>query len=194
LTIITQFNFDEEQITAQISDEYTDFLWTAFAQNSSDVCYLKKQSSSKPSVNYYTLNRLVDEINALDLDSSNIYTSYDDNSLLGEIISKTNPLTSVIEISKAEYPESPVDVKVNGTDLWFLLPGSLSGINATLIKYNTSGVYQDEVDLTGVVDAKSMVIDENDDIWVVTYTSPANLVRVYEESGGAYNFEINEIS
>lgn len=161
MTIISRFNFsDNKQITAQISDELTNHLWTAFAQNSNGVCYLKKQSCLSPNQNYYTLNRYVTSINALDYDASNIYVAYSDITYLGEIISKINPLTSTIYISKGYFQESPVDIKVNGTDVFFLLPGNITGETAKLVKYNISGVLQNTIELSPIINAKSMVLKQ----------------------------------
>ncbi len=198
MTSIRRFEYsNDKQITSQKTDEFTNFLWVAFAQNSDGNCIIEKQAKFFPTQNYFTLERAVDNVNQIDLDSTNIYTAYEDITLLGEIISKTNPLTSTTEISRGAIVESPVDIKVNGTDLWFLLPGNASGINAQLLKYDTSGIFQQTVDLINssfiVNNAKSMVIDENDDIWIVTNTNPVKVVRVFEISGGLFDFEVTEI-
>ena len=198
MTSINRYTYSRKQITAQKADNTNNFLWLAFAQNSSGICYIEKKAKFKPDQTYYSLQRSVDAISALDVDASNLYVSYDDSALLGEIISTTNPLTSFTQISKGEIAESPVDVAIDGSDLWFLLPGDLSGTNAQLLKYNTSGVLQETVDLSKsgltIVNAKSMAVDDNNDIWIVTYENPVNLVRVFELSGGTYDFAVTEIS
>jgi hypothetical protein len=197
MTLNRRFNFsDDNQITAQKADNINNFLWVAFAQNTDGNCIIEKEAKFHPTQTYFSLERAVTEVNAMDLDSSKLYVSYNDSSLLGEIISKNNPLTSTTEISKGAIVESPIDVLINGTDLWYLLPGNASGTNAKLLKYNTSGVLQQTVDLSKsgeiVVNAKSMTIDSNDDIWIGTYETPAKIVRVFEISGGLYDFTIDE--
>ena len=192
-----RFNFStDKKITAQIADNINNFIWLAFDQNSDGNCIIEKAAKGYPTQTYYSLNRAVTEINALALDSTKLYVSYTDSTLLGEIISKTNPLTSTIKIYKGAIIESPVDVLVNGTDLWLLLPGNVSGTNAQLLRYNLSGVLQQTVDLNKsgsiVNNAKTMTIDENDDIWIGTYETPAKVVRVYEISGGLFDFEVDE--
>lgn len=198
MTIINRYSYSREQITAQKADNLADFLWLAFAQNSSGICYIEKKAKFKPDQTYYSLEKTVDEVVGMDIDSTKLYVAYNDATLLGEIISKTNPLTSSTEISKGDIPESPVDVLINGSDLWYLLPGNLSGLNAQLLRYNTSGALQQTVDLTKsgitVVNAKSMIADDNDDIWIVSNTNPAQLIRVFEISGGTYEFAVTEIS
>ena len=198
MTITRRFDFsDDKQITAQKADNFANFLWIAFAKNSNGKCIIEKNGKFSPKQVYYSLNREVNNVNAMDLDSSKLYVAYEDATLLGEIISKINPLTSVTTISKGAIVESPIDVLINGIDLWFLLPGIASGTNAKLLKYDTSGVLQETVDLNKsgniVNNAKSMTIDSSDDIWIVTYENPSRLVRVYEMSGGVYDFAITEI-
>ncbi len=198
MTTIRRFEYSsDKQITAQIADEIDNFLWVGFSQNSDGNCILEKQAKFFPTQTYFTLERAVDKIVNLDLDSSNIYTAYDDTTLLGEIISKNTPLSVATEILRGSIIEAPVDVKVNGSDLWFLFPGNASGTNAQLRKYDTSGVFQQTVDLIKsslvVNNASTMTIDDNNDIWIGTFTNPATVVRVFEISGGLFDFEVTEI-
>lgn len=198
MTTTRRFEYSsDKQITAQIADEIDNFLWVGFAQNSDGNCILEKQAKFFPTQTYFSLEKAVDKIIELDLDSSNIYVAYDDTTLLGEIISKTNPLTSTTDILRGSLVESAVDVKVNSLDLWFLLPGNASGTNAKLLKYTTSGTFIQEVDLikssSVVNNASTMTIDNNNDIWIGTNTDPATVVRVFEISGGLFDFSVTEI-
>lgn len=197
MTSIRRFEYsNDKQITAQKVDELSDFLWVAFAQNNDGNCIIEKESKFFPVQTYVSLERSVSNVNQMDLDSSFVYVAYEDDILLGEVISKNNPLTVTTEILKEAFVESPVDVLASGTDLWLLLPGNASGINAKLLRYTTSGVFQQEVDLNKsggfvVNNAKSMTIDGNGDIWIATYTTPATIVRVFQISGGLYDFDID---
>lgn len=191
-----RFNFSgDKQITALKADTNDDYLWMAFALNSDGYCIIEKNAKFQPTQTYYSLNKSVDAVVAMDCDATYLYAAYTDSSLLGEIISKTNPLTSTTEITNPQS-ESPVDVLINGTDLWFLLPGSASGTNAKLLRYNTSGVLQETVDLQEsgniVNNASTMTVDANDDIWIATKETPSKIVRVYEISGGTHTFTIDE--
>ncbi len=198
MTSIRRFDYSsDKQITAQKADEFNNFLWVGFAQNSDGNCILEKEAFNSPTQTHFSLERAVDKIIEIELDSSNVYVAYEDSSLLGEIFSKTNPLTSATQISRESLVESAIDVKVNGTDLWFLLPGNASGTNAQLLRYDTSGVLQQTVDLNKsggfvVNDAKSMTIDGNGDIWIATFEIPAKIIRVFQISGGLYDFTIDE--
>lgn len=195
MTIIRRFEFSgDNQITAQIADNIDDFLWVAFAQNSGGNCIIEKQAQFQPNQTYFSLERSVDEVKAFAVDSSKIYIAYEDSSLIGEFISKSNPLSSTpIEISKTTT-ESPVDILVNGSDVWFLLPGSSSGENAKLLLYDTSGNFDQTVDLSSsgeeVTNASKIAISDTNDLWITTNEDPASIVRVFEISGGLYDFEI----
>jgi len=37
-----------------------------------------------------------------------------------------------------------------------------------------------------------MTIDNNGDIWIASYETPAKIIRVFEISGGLYDFTIDE--
>ncbi len=196
MTLNRRFEYTNDKITAQKADNINNFLWVAFTQNSDGNCIIEKEAKFHPTQTYFSLERAVTEVNAMDLDSTKLYIAYEDSDIFGEIISKTNPLTSTTEISRGAIVESPVDVLINGSDLWYLLPGIASETNAQLLKYNTSGVLQQTVNLSKsgsvVYNAKSMTIDGNNDIWIGTYEEPAKIVRVFEISGGLYDFTIDE--
>lgn len=186
---------DNKQITAMHRQFDENYLWVGFALNSSGVCILEKQSSFSPDQTFFSIEKEVTSIVTMDSDAAKLYAAYDDDTLIGEFFAINNPLTTSTEISiPSGANEAPVDMKVDGSDLWFLLPGSLSGVEAALLKFTTSGSYVETIPLSGVVDATSMAIDSNSDIWIVTNTSPANVVRVFEISGGAYDTDITEIS
>lgn len=189
-----------KQITTLAVQPDSDFIWMAFAQNSDGNCIIEKQFAFDPSQTFYTIERPVEKIPKMVADETKLYVAYEDSEFLGEIFSVNTPLTTATEISipsGVSASEFPVDVQVHDDDLWFLLPGSASGTNAKLLKYNTDGTYLEtiELDASGseVTDASSMAIDDNGDIWIVTYTDPATLVRVFELSGGGWDYEITEI-
>lgn len=185
-----RFNFSEEKtITALAVDSQNRYLWQAFDQDLSGNCAIQKVSAFEPSQVFFDFTREVNEIVAMDLNTSNLFVAYNDDSLLGEIISLNNPLTNTTEISiPAGISQIPVSVIVDGTDLWYLVPGTVSGTIAKLLLYNTSGILQQTIELTDINNADSMTIDNNSNIWIVTNTSPSSLIRVYQTSGGLYTF------
>lgn len=196
MVITRRFTFTDPTITASIADETNEFFWAAYATDGSN-CVIKKLAFIQPNQVFFSLDREVTNIPAMEVNSTHLFVAYDDSSLLGERISLNNPLTSTTEISiPIGITEAPVDVKVDGSNLWFLIPGAVSGTNAKLLRYNTSGTLQETIDLTDslntVTNAQSMDIDSNSDIWVVTYEDPTRIVRVYELSGGGFAWEIHD--
>lgn len=185
----------DKQITATKIDSADNYLWIAFAQNASGNCILEKQSAFDPNQTFFSVDRSVDAINAMDLDSDDIYVAYDDSTLFGERLGKNNPITDVTTIS---YPaganEAPIDVRINDSFIWFLTPGTASGENAKLFKYTTTPSLSETIDLTKsgsiVTDAISFDFDSNGDIWIAMNTDPAQYVRVFALSGGGYDFTI----
>lgn len=197
--IIRKFSFsDNKKISCQVSDKTNNFEWIAYEQDVDGICFLQKQGAFDPSQIYYSLERTVENINKLFIDSVNIYTAYDDTTLLGEIISTTNPLTSTIEISiPGGINEKAVDVVAQSGNLYFLTPGIATGENAKIIKYDTNGNLDQVIDLikTGdiVYNALSFTIDINDDIWIATNESPSNLIRIYDTGGNIWDFQVTPI-
>lgn len=187
MTTFRRFTYTNKNITAQKADEIDNFLWLAFAQGDDGKCVIKKCAFGYPTQVYYSLNREVTEINELDLDVDNLYVAYNDATYLGEIISKSNPLTTTVPISRGVIEEAPIDVKVSDDYVWFLLPGNASGTNAKLLKYDTSGVLQQTVDLSKsgeiVYNAKSMVIPENEEAGVANDVNTDLLIHANGEDG-----------
>lgn len=190
----------DKKITSLAVQEALESLWVAFAINSDGNCIIERQFIYQPSQVFYSIEREVENIPKLVCDATKVYVAYEDEELLGEIFTANNPLTSSVEISipsGVDTNEFPVDVQVDNTDLWFLLPGSTSSTNAKLLHYDTSGNYQETIELNTsgmeVTDASSMAIDDVGDIWIVTNTSPATIVRVFALSGGGWDYEITDI-
>lgn len=175
----------KKQITSQVIQPVGTFLWVAFAKNSSNNCLIEKQFAFNPTQIYFSLPRAVDAVVDMDINSTHLFVAYDDTDLLGEIISLTSPLTSTVEIEKPVDVESPVAVELGiEEDVWFLLPGSDTGENAQLLRYDLDGILLDTLDLADtagtVFDASSFTIDSNGDLWIGTMEAPGNVVRVYK--------------
>lgn len=192
MAIFRQFSFSSKDITAQVSDKVSNFEWIAYSQDSG-VCNIKKQSAFSPNQIYYNLSRSVLNIPKMCLNTSSLFVAYNDDTLIGEIISLINPLTSTTEINiPGGIIETPVDIINQDSNLFFLLPGIISGENAKVIKYDTSGNFDQIIDLTKtgeiVYNASTFTIDDNGDIWIVTNTNPATVVRVYDTGGNIWDF------
>lgn len=191
MTIIRRITYTEPTPSAFIVDDTNDTIWVGFGA-SGGVCTIKKLSSTQPEQVYYNLSRSVSAINALALDSTYLYIAYNDATLFGEQIALSNPLTTYTTIT---YPvtvnEAPIKVVVdNSGNIWYLTPGVASGENAKLIRYNSSFVFQEILDLNAsgniVTDATDIVVDSNGELRIVTNTDPATLIRVYDSGGYTY--------
>lgn len=200
MTTVRHFNFsDDKKISAISIQPSSNYLWLSYEINSDDFCLVKKVWAFQPDQIFFELEREVEEIKCSISDTTQVYFGYDDSDLIGEILNTSNPLVGNIEINiPVGIIEAPVDVQVNGTDLFYLTPGIASGENAKLVRFNTDGDYQETIDLNTsaitIVNASTFTIDENDDIWVITNDSPSSLIRVFQLSGGIWDFEETVLS
>ncbi|MGD2071903.1 MAG: hypothetical protein PVG65_00230, partial [Candidatus Thorarchaeota archaeon] len=160
-----------------------------FAQDGDGNCAFKKASANNPLQIYFDIDIAVTQINALYVASSYVYLAFNDATYIGARYSLTNPLSTSTDFNlPGGITEAPVDVLANGSDLFYLIPGNTSGLNAKIVKMSTSGVYDQTIDLSTITNAVSFTMDDNGDIWVVTDTSPAQYIRVYEQSGGVWTY------
>lgn len=197
MTIFRRISYsDQKAILLSVNDSGNQFLWLATDQDSDNNCHILKTSSFDPSQIFFDIERAVDGVVEATILGSFIYLAYQDESLLGEKVSLTNPLTTTTEISKPEeVTEDPVDILDDDTNIYFLIPGSASGTNAKILKYSTTPSLVETIDLTKsgstVTNAVSFTYDNaSGDIWIVTSASPTEKVRVFQDSGGIYDFEI----
>ena len=198
MTIQRTFDYTEPTITAQVVDDSDQTLWIAFSQNGEGNCVLKKVSAFDPSQTFYSIDIAVTEITSMTISGSTLYLAYDDATLMGASYSISNPLTTSTDFDRiVGINESPIDIVTNGTDLFYLIPGNISGENAKIIILSTAGIFDQTIDLLKsgniVLNANTMAIDTNDDLWIGTYTAPATLVRVYDTGGGVYDFTITQL-
>ena len=139
-----RFTYTDPVITASKVDNTNTFLWLAFNKNSDGNCIIEKESPFNPIQTYFTIERAVDEVRNMDLSSSLLYVVYDDATAFAESFSLTNPLTTFTQITRpAGANEAGIDILYDGTDVWVLTPGTASGENAKLFRYNTSLVLQE---------------------------------------------------
>lgn len=187
---IRKFNFDKSLVTAIVSDG--EYSWIAF-KGSDDECTLRKVSAFDLNQVFYEITVPVNQINRM------IVTA---NSLIGVCSSatisvirydKTNPLNDSGTLLKSPLIENPIDLVVNGSDLFILYPGSASGINTKIQQLNASTIaLVQTIDLFKSADiienAVRFTIDDSGNLWVVTSDSPSLLVNVYDTGGDVYDF------
>jgi len=186
--LIKNYNFDESAINSFIVDETSgEFLWISFSQDASGNCALQKVSAHNPLQKYFDIDIAVDEITRMYISSSYIYLAYDDDTYIGARYSLANPLTTYTNFSlPVGITEAPIDVLVNGSYVFYLIPGNTSGTNAKIVVLTTSGTYSETIDLSTITNAIAFSVDDSDNIWVLTNESPSKLVRVYDDGGYTY--------
>jgi len=194
MVIKRKFDYTEPTITAQAVDDSNQYLWLAFSQDVNGNCVLKKVSAFQPDQVFFSLEIAVNEITAMQISGSYIYLAYDDDSLIGARYSTSSPLTSSIDFSiPSGITEAPVDLVIDNSTLFYLIPGNVSGTNSKVVEFTLTGTFVETIDLVKsgniVTNASSIAVDTNSNLWLVTYTSPATLVRVYE-TGGFWDFTI----
>lgn len=192
MTQINKYSLSETDVTSILVDEISrDYLWIAFSKNTAGTCTIKKVSANNPLQKYFDIDIEADSINKIFQDDTYVYLALDDSTLIGEALSKTNPISTTVEYTKpAGIYEEAVDCTTDGTNVYFLTPGELSGENAKIVVFAIDGTYVETIDLTGVYYARAFTFDANvEELWVLTYTAPAQYIRVYYSSG--WLFTIN---
>lgn len=178
--IITNYNFAETQIINLVVDS-TGYLWILQANN------LKKVSASNPLQIYFDIDTDETLVKGF-LYSSYLYVAMDDSTLIGKRWSITNPLTTYTEFTKPSgITEAPIDIAVGSLGVFFLIPGNVSGTNTKIVKMSTTGIYDLTIDLSTIINAVSLTIDSNNDLWVITNSSPSKYIRVYFDSTWKYS-------
>lgn len=191
--IVRRHSYTEGKITA-IYKEAGNYLWIAYKNTSS--CKLKKVSIFDPTSIYFNITVDVDEILEVNGIGTYIYLTVDDDTYIGARYFSSNPLATSSFITKpAGITEKSIDLTTDSTHVYLLLSGTASGTNAKILKYDhltlaLTTTY--DLSLSGkdtIYNAKSITIDDSGNLWVVTYTSPSKLIKVWETSGGSYDYQ-----
>lgn len=172
--IITNFNLEESQIQHLVADTNDNrYLWLLQANN------LKKVSANNLLQTYFDINTTQTLIKGFSY-SLYLYVAMSDSILIGKRFYTNNPIITYTNFTKpVGITEAPVDVVVGTLGVFFLIPGNDSGTNAKIVKFSTAGVYDQTIDLSTVRNAKSLTIDNINNIWVVTDETPLKYVRVW---------------
>lgn len=187
------YQYDEKEISSLIVDASgSNFVWIAFKKNDEGNCLLKKVSANDPSQIYYTLEIATNEITKLKISNDFLYLALDDSSNIGKKYSLTQPLTNYTDIElPSGINEAPIDLIIDGSFLYYLIPGNISGEIAKIVKMTTNGTFLTTIDLEDGINfatnAVSFLIDNVGLIWVVTKTNPTFLIKVEELSGETFN-------
>ena len=189
---IRRINYlNNKEISLIVTDASYNMLWIAYKLNTSGYCILKRVSAFDPTQIYYSINISVNEIKKMIINGNYVYCLYSDSSLIGSKYSLTNPLTTSTDFTlHSSIVETPVDFVTDGTYIYYLIPGEMSGQNASIVKTSMVGLYIETINLTTVTNTKAICIDENLELRVVTYTDPVKLVRVWDDGGWNYSITL----
>jgi len=180
--IISNYNFSESQILDIVVDITSgQYLWVLQANN------LKKLSASNPLQTYFDIDTTQTLIKGF-LYSTYLYVAMDDSTLIGKRFYIDNPITVYTNFTKpVGINEAPVDVVVGTLGVFFLIPGNLSGTNAKIVKMSVAGIYDLTIDLPTVTNAKSITMDNLNNLWVVTSGNPSEYIRIWLD--GTWQFQ-----
>lgn len=199
MTIIRQFTSEYPTITSMITREtYSPGVW-AITASEAGICHLKKMSIYDLDVVSVDIEVEATEVIQLVNTGSYMYLLYNDSDYLGSRYSVYNPYTATViyYTAPAEITENPIGMGVTSTYVLFLFPGTDSGKLARIAVYTLAGVYQETIDLgeSGalVYDATSITVDDDNNAWITTNTTPANLIRVWY-TAGEWRYVTTELS
>lgn len=185
MTTFKDYKFTQSEVSAIAVDTNSgEFLWIAYTLKAG-TCLLRKVAAHDLTQVYFSISLPVLAINDMKLLGTKLFVAISHATLGAYVITVTNPLSSqtTITLSSMGIVESPIAIGIGATKTYFLTPGVLSGENARLILFNSSGTYNSTVDLTEsalvVLNAVSLTVDASENIWVVTSADPAELYRVF---------------
>ena len=200
MTIFRSVDYDTKLITATTKDtNQGNFIWVGMTQDSDGNCRIKKVSAQDPRQIYFDFDLAVDGINTMLTEGNYLFTGVNHATKYIYRFLLLNPLATPTSFTlPAGVTEAPVHVVKGGSYLWWLFPGSASGEVAKIVKTNLSGTYQSTITLSKsaevVNDARRLAYrSDSGELWVTTYTSPANLVRVFNLSTTP-DFSVTSIS
>ena len=183
-------NFDKAPVMAREGDK----MWLGVLE--SGVAKLRQVSTFNTKQIFFDIETNFTEIKRILVSGSYVYLALDDDEYIGARYNKTNPLSSYNYLAiPSGVNEGAVDLTLDGSNLFLLTPGNASGENAKVIKFVGTS-FDETIDLSvgnPIVQATSITVDGSNNLWVVTYESPARLVKIYEGTGGIYTYESQDI-
>ena len=172
-----KFTFNENTISATLVDEL--YLWIAF-EGVDTVSTIYKSSLFNPNTIFWNIDITAEKINTLWQDTLYVYGSLDDATNTGVKFLKTSPNGFSYYVRQSGINEEAVDVIVDATYVYFLIPGIASGENSKIVKYNkTSLAYVETIDLLTVFNSKKIDIDQNGVLWILSDKNPVIMTKVW---------------
>ena len=188
MTLFRNIKYNHKDVVAEVTDTNSgQFLWVGFKKDTNGNCRFLKVSAHDPNQIYFDVNLAVEEIKKMRVSGSNLLIGVDHGTNYIYRYSVFNPLsTPTIFARPSGVIEAPVDVVEGGSALWWLFPGITGSEIAKIVKTNTYGTFQETITLQQsgeeIHNAKSITYSGGE-LWVVTYTAPAQGVRVFQSGG-----------
>ena len=186
---IKQYNFEKSKITSISKDTYGgDFLWIAFTKHN-DTCQIKRVSSYDLNQIFYTSELNVNKIIDILYNNNRLYVLVEDDSLILNNYNRINMSLDYSYEKSTEIIEYPIAInKDSNNNIYILFPGNISGSHAEIHKLNPITLTLiEKIELSEIQNVKDMTIDTNDNIWLITYTDPTQLIRVYKDGDNWIN-------
>lgn len=192
--IIKSVDYGTKEISAIKVDQTNKFAWIAFNKNTEGYCILSKVAPYSPEQIYYSLNVDCDKITKLLIQGYYIYALCNDTTNIVKVYHIEVPLTTYFDIAiPAGINEYPVDLCTDGIDLFILLPGTITGEYAKILKYTLA---TSTLDATYILDASGSEIRNaigitysGTSLWIATSNNPAELVNL-DPATGLYSLTI----
>ncbi|GAG55796.1 unnamed protein product [marine sediment metagenome] len=187
---IRKYNFLETETMPLIRD--SNYVWISFL-GSGGLTKLRKVSAFNLYQTYFELNPPVDRIVKSKITGTKLYAAVQDGTYIAVYYSTSNPLSTYAYVSiPAGINEFPVDLAVDTDYFYLLTPGDATGENAKILKYTAAStpVLNKTIDLATINKARSIEIDPSDNLYVVTYESPAKFIKIIaDDSYTAYEIK-----
>jgi len=200
MTTIHRYTSDYNRIIKMVSDG-GDYVWIAYERNSDGNFHIQKVSANALDQVYFDLEVEANSIVDMEANSSQLYVLFANSTYLATYYSSNDPLSDTLNFERpASMREEPVAfIPDYGNDILNILtPGASSATNALVYRFNTNSGFLLEtvairVNNIRIVEARDISLDANSNLWIVTYTNPTKLVRMWFASGG-WKFAFTDIT
>ena len=200
MTTIHRYTNDYPKISRMVSDG-GDYVWIAYEKDSDGICHVQKVSANALDQVYFDLEVEAETIVDMEATENFLYVLFANSTYLATMYSANDPLSTSTNFNRpASFVEEAVALSADegNNRLNILTPGDSSATNALVYRFNTSSAALVEtiavrVANIRIVEARDISLDANDNLWIVTYTNPTKLIRMYFTSGG-WHFAFTNIT
>jgi hypothetical protein len=192
MTIIRRFVANTTKISKILVDDDSEYLWIAYHRDSSGICHVKKVSAHDIDQVYFDIQISAQSIVDLAIGGSGTQKSlgvlYNDDSRVLTTYATEAPFNTELDFEKPFGIPNPIALTITDDNIFVLLPGTSSGERARVLIYDLFTEFDTVIDFDesgeSVYDATDIVADSNNNVWVITHTTPTQLIRIWFASGG----------